>query len=491
MFKFQPTLKAFAALGVLGALSFTGAAQQQAAPAAKSKQVKDQQEFEIYNQAIKDADVMLRATGEQTINEAAKKELQDLDQWASKYPDSDFKDDRAYMYMQAYSKVQPPQPAKVLDYGRQLMAKDLKTVFPPDAVGGRNILAVYFQVAWNTAALPNATPEQLALGEKAARQLLDFAPQYFTAANKPAGTSDADWAKARADIEKQTNTALVAMTIAPANQALAKNDCSTADQLYTKALGQYPNNTAISYNLARALSCEARANPDKSADFATRAIYEFVRSAEVDPTLGGTAQAAQITAYAKNVYTQYHGSEEGLDQLKAQAKASPLPPAGFTIESANAAAARKEKEFAEKEPQLALWMGIKRQLTDTIGQQYFEGQLKDADVAGQGGKRALKGTIVEGKPACRSKELLVAVPEPGQQAGRPEITLKLDTPLSGKPVPGETIEFDGVPRSFAKEPSLMLTMETDKAKITGLKIEPCAATASRPAAKKGVARKKK
>lgn len=488
MYNLSSTLKAVTAVGVLSAFALICAGQQ-AAP-AKTKQVKDQQEFEIYNQAIKDADVMLRATTEQAANEAAKKELQDLDQWAAKYPDSDFKDDRAYMYMQAYSKLQPPQPQKVLEYGRQLMAKDLKTVFPNDAVGGRNILAALFQVAWNTAALPNATPEQLALGEKAARELLEFAPTYFTAANKPAGTSDADWAKARADIEKQANTALAAMSIAPANQALAKNDCATADQLYTKALGQYPNNTLISYNLARALSCEARANPDKSTDFATRAIYEFVRAAEVDPTLGGTAQPAQITAYAKNVYTQYHGSDEGLDQLKAQAKTSPLPPAGFAIESATAAAARKEKEFAEKEPQLALWMGIKRQLTEATGQQYFEGQLKDADVAGQGGKRALKGTVVEGRPACRSKELLVAVPEPGQQAGRPEITLKLDAALTGKPVAGETIEFDAVPRAFTKEP-FMLTMETDKGKISGLKVEPCAATGARPAAKKGATRKKR
>lgn len=489
MFNLQSTLKALTAVGVLGALALTSAAQP-AAPAAKTKQVKDQQEFEIYNQAIKDADVMLRATSEQAANDAAKKELQDLDQWAQRYPNSDFKDDRAYMYMQAYSKVQPPQPLKVIEFGQQLVAKDLKTVFPADAAGGRNVLTVLFQVAWNTAALPGATPEQIAAGEKAARQLLDFAPTYFTAANKPAGTSDADWTKARADIEKQAQTALAAMAIAPANQALAKSDFAAADQLYTKALAQYPNTTLISYNLGRALSGEARANPDKSADFATRAIYEFVRAAEVDPTLGGTAQPAQITAYAKNVYTQYHGSDEGLDRLKAQAKASPLPPAGFTIESASAAAARKEKEFAEKEPQLALWMGIKRQLSDATGQQYFDGQLKDANVAGQDGKRALKGTVVEGRPACRSKELLVAIPEPGQHGARAEITLKLDAALTGKPVAGDAIQFDGVPRAFSREP-FMLTMETEKTKISDLKVEPCAATAARPAAKKGVTRKKK
>src|SRR5436305_9888718 len=429
MFNIQPTLKAIAAVGVIGAMALTCAAQT-AAPAAKKKQVKDQGEFELYNQAIKDA-----------TNPT--KKHQDLDACAQKYPDSDFKDDRTYMYMQAYSTIQPPQPLKVIDYGQQLMAKDLNTVFP-DAAGGRNILTVLFQVAWNVAALPNPTPDQLALGEKAARQLLDYAPKYFVAANKPATTSDAEWTAARTDIEKRANLALSAISLAPANQALAKNDCATADALYTKALQQNPNNSAISYNLGRALSCEAKANPDKAADFATRAIYSFVRAAAVDPTLGGTADAAKITQYANTVYSGYHGSDEGLKQLMEQAKASPLPPAGFAIESATAASARKQKEFAANNPQLALWMGIKGQLSDVNGQQYFEGQLKDADVAGQNGARALKATIVEARPACRSKELALSVPEPGQQGAHPEITLKLDTPLTGKPAAGETIEFDAV-----------------------------------------------
>ncbi len=474
MSKIQSTLKAIAAAGALGAMALTCAAQT-AAPAAKKKEVKDQGEFEIYNQAIKDA------------NNPAKL-LQDLDTWAQKYPDSDFKDDRAYMYMQAYSKVQPPQPLKVIEYGQQLMAKDLKTVFP-DPGSQPNILTVLFQTAWNVATLPNPTPEQLALGEKAGKQLLDFIPTYFVPANKPATTSEKEWADARADIEKRAKLAMTTIKLAPANQALAKNDCATAEKLYRQEMTESPDNAAVSYNLGRALSCLAKSNPDKSAEYATKAIYQFVRAAVVDPTLGGTVDAKKITDYATGVYTQYHGSAEGLDQLRQQAKASPTAPEGFTIESSSAASARKQKEFAEKNPQLALWMGIKGQLSDANGQQYFEGQLKDADVAGQGGKRALKGTVVEGRPACRSKELLIAIPEPGQQGTKPEITLKLDAPLTGKPAAGE-IEFDAAPRAFSKEP-FMLTMETEKSKITGLKVEPCAGgAAARPGTKKSTTKGK-
>jgi hypothetical protein len=476
-----------AVLGVLvtlGAFAQGAAPAQSAAPAPKKPAVKDQGEFEIYNQAIMDADSTkpaCKADQKPPACYSAQKLIQDLDTWSQKYPDSDFKDDRLNMYMHAYSTMTPPQRQKVVEYGQQLMARDLNTVFTgPDA--GRKILTVLFQVAWNVATLPNPTPEQLALGDKAAHQLLDFIPRYFVPENK-GGATDEQWSSARADIEKRAKTALAAIALAPANEALAKNDCAGADAMYTKALSQYPENASISYNLGRALSCEAKASPDKAADLAPRAIYSFVRAAVTDATLGGTVDAKKITDYAASVYSSYHGSDEGLDKLKEQAKTSPLPPAGFTIETASAVSARKQKEFAEKNPQLALWMGIKSQLADANGQQYFEGQLKDADVSGQNGSKALKGTVIEGKPACRSRELLVAIPEPGQTgAAKPEITLKLDAPLTGKPQPGE-IEWDGVPKAFSKEP-FMLTMETEKAKISGLKVDPCAAAPAHTTAKK-------
>jgi hypothetical protein len=183
--------------------------------------------------------------------------------------------------------------------------------------------------------------------------------------------------------------------------------------------------------------------------------------------------AKKMAAYADDAYTKYHGSDEGLAQLKAQVKAAPLPPAGFTIETAAAIAVRKQEEFKEKYPQLALWLGIKAQLAEAAtGTQYFEGQLKDAAVP------KLKGMVLEGRPACRSRELLIAVPPP-DQTGTPsaEITLKLDAPLTGKPEPGE-IQWEGVPTAFTQDP-FMLTMETEKAKIEGLKTSPCTAAPAR------------
>ena len=165
---------------------------------------------------------------------------------------------------------------------------------------------------------------------------------------------------------------------------------------------------------------------------------------------------------------KYHGAEDGLDQLKQQSLAAPAPPPDFHILSATEVMNNKQKEFAQKYPELALWMSIKAQLTDTNGQSYFDTQLKDTAVP------KLKGTLVEAKPACRSRELLVAVPLPDAKPPyTTEIALKLDTPLTGKP--DENLELtwtEGVPAAFTKEPFL-LTVDVEKAKIEGLKTTPC------------------
>ena len=103
---------------------------------------------------------------------------------------------------------------------------------------------------------------------------------------------------------------------------------------------------------------------------------------------------------------------------------------------------------------------------------------------------------MEAKPECRSKELLVAVPEP-DTPGTPQsvITLKLvadDKPdaLTGKPDTGATVEiqWEGVPSAFTKEP-FMLTMDTEKGSITGLNLTPCAAPAKKSAPKKSAPKK--
>jgi len=97
----------------------------------RKKQVRDQGEQDLYNQAIHAGD--------------AAEQIQALGAWTARYPDSDFKDDRLYFYMQAYARATPPEPAKVVEYGSGLIGRDLRTLFP-GSEGGLVMLNVWFLV---------------------------------------------------------------------------------------------------------------------------------------------------------------------------------------------------------------------------------------------------------------------------------------------------------------------------------------------------------
>jgi hypothetical protein len=106
--------------------------------------------------------------------------------------------------------------------------------------------------------------------------------------------------------------------------------------------------------------------------------------------------------------------------------------------------------------------------------------MKDAALpGGVNGVTKFKGKIVSINPAARPKELLLVI-ENGPAA---DVTLKLDSALPGKMEPGEEIEFEGVAKSYTKDP-FMVSFEVEKAKIAGW-------TGKNDAGKKSVASKKK
>jgi hypothetical protein len=473
-----------AAVAVVCAVVMAGTAQHARAQAAggqaaaqtaqPQKKVKDQGEYDIYNNVLKDAPA-----------QAWPKLLQDLDTWTQKYPDTDYKDDRLYYYVQAYSGTK--QPGKELDIAGQLLAKDLKSVFTDP----KQVITVLYLTCVSIQQAPAPTPEQTATGEKAAHALADFVPTYFVAANKPKDTSDADWTKTGKQLTDLADGTLRVIAMRPGLELLQKytasgnkdtSFCEPAEAALTKALQQFPDSAIIAYNLGRAERCQQQAKPEKIPV----AIYEFARAAVIDPSLGGSTDPKAVENYLATAYTNYHGADDdGLKQLKELAAKSPFPPADYKLESSAEISRRKEEEFKKTNPQLALWMGIKGQLADTNGEQYFAGSLKDADVKGENGARALKGTLVDAKPACKSKELVVAISDNTHA----EVTLHLDAALTGKPDTGVEIQWDGQPSAFTKEP-FMLTMDTEKAKISGLNLTPCAAAPVKKAApKKSVPKK--
>ena len=382
-----------------------------------------------------------------------------------------------------YCRMRPPHmPAqngrqRLLGAAAEVMSQGVDTVFSQPGLGPQQAFMFLLSTVSAFTRVTDPTPDELTLGVNAAKALQETIPNFFTAANKPAGTTDARWAEGRTAMEKMAMRALTYPAILAAKPgadamdryAVSKDvkECVAAESSYKKALEQYPEDAAIAYQLGRALRCQQAASSRKVEE----ALYEFARAATLDPTLGGPMDPKALQTYLENAYILYHGSLEGIDRLMQQAKGSPLPPAGFAIETAAAMAAKFN-------PQLALWLAIKRGLEDADGVRYFENKLKDSAVP------PMKGTLVEAKPACKSKELLVAIPLPDQQ-GNPvaEITLKLDAPLTGKPEAGATIQWTGVPKAFTKDP-FMLTIEVEEAKWENLKTTPCGAAPAKKAASK-------
>ncbi|HUI56987.1 MAG TPA: DUF6600 domain-containing protein [Bryobacteraceae bacterium] len=121
--------------------------------------------------------------------------LTDLDVWTRRYPNSDLAAERLYYYLFAYNGLSRPE--MVLDTAARLLAKDVRASFQDQT----KVLQIYFLTSANLQRLRTPTPQQLGAGRTAARQLLEFLPEYFSSSHKPAGVNDSSWESARRQLE--------------------------------------------------------------------------------------------------------------------------------------------------------------------------------------------------------------------------------------------------------------------------------------------------
>jgi tetratricopeptide (TPR) repeat protein len=284
--------------------------------------------------------------------------------------------------------------------------------------------------------------------------------------NKPANIADDQWPQAKKQIES-----LAHKTLGWVGMQQKKGD--VAQQEFQKSLAIDPNQGEVDFWLGNTLRAE------KTPEKISQALFYYARAATYDGPGSLTPQGRQqLEDYLRKAYNSYHGQDDaGLNELKNMAKAQPAPPADFKVKTGQEIAVEKEEEFKKSNPQLALWMGVKKMLTAPDGAQYFENSMKGAAVP------ALKGKVISAKPPVRSKEIVVGVADPNT----PEITLKLDAPLKGKPEIGEEIEFEGVPSAFQPDP-FMVTFDVEVAKIKGLTVKPAGPAA--PVQKKAATKKK-
>jgi tetratricopeptide (TPR) repeat protein len=430
--RYQKTFLGIAVLATFGVSAFSALAQQQAqAPAGQAqqgqqapsgKQWKDRAEYDMYDAIIKATD--------------PNKKLALINSWKEKYPNTDYSDERLQLYLLTYQQL--GQGAKMVDVAKEMLAKDPKS------------LQAMATITALTPDLNNTAPDALDLGEKAARGIVQM--------EKPQGTADAEWNNLKAAAHRTLGWV-----------AMQKKDNETAEQEFKQSLKINPNNGVLSYWLGTVIVAQKK--PEKQSE----ALYHFARAVSYDGQNAVPAQGRQqIETYLSKAYNSFHGQDpKGLTELKTLAKSSPFPPADFKIKSATEIAIEEENRLKETNPPLALWMGIKKQLTDTNGEQYFADNLKGAAVpGGAAGVQKLKGTLIAHKPAARPTELVLGLADPTL----PEVTLKLDSALPGKAEPGTEIEFEGVPSAFTKDPEFMVTFDVERDKLAGWPAQAAPAT---------------
>jgi len=414
----------------------------QATPAPEKK-VKDRAEYDLYDSITKEQNPTKR--------------LEFLNTWKEKYAETDYKKERLLFYLTTY--VQLNQPAKVIETAKQVLEMDPK-----------DFTSLYY-ISLLTTTQNDMSAGAVDTGEKAAQGMLANLDTTFAKEKKPATTSDADWTKARTDMEAIAHKTLGWVGI-------QKKQFDVAEQEFKKELGLNPTDAQASYWLGQSIGSQ------KKLERTPEALWDYARAATYDGPGALPAEfRKQVDDYLQKAYKGWHGSTDGLAELKAQAKTTALPPADFKIPNVKELAEaklKKEQEEEAKDPQKAIWKKVKDALTAADGAQYFESSVKGAALP------KLKGKLVSQTPAIKPKTLVLALSDDTT----PEVTLNLSAPLAGKADAGTVIEFEGVPTTFTQSP-FMVTMDVEKEKVEGWPAQ-AAPAVHRPAtgAKAGAKKKK-
>lgn len=376
-------------------------------------------------------------------------QLQLLQQWKEKFPDSQYKVARGETIIGAYQ-------AKSDGNGMYQASKELLAIDP------KNFTAHYL-LTLLTPSLDKKDPAGQETGTKAANGLLGLLDDRFAAAKKPAAVSDADWAKQRTGLEVQCYRTLGWVE-------WQKKAFVEAEGFFVKGLEKDSGNAELSNFLGTVIILQ------KNAARQPQALWHFARAGHIEgPSALAPAAKSQVAAYFKRVYGGF-ACEPPMDQFIAMATANVMPPADLKIKSKSECLAENEEKFKSENPQLYLFIQVKKQLQGAEAETYWA-SVKDSELP------AFKGKIVSIKPETNPKELVMAV----STGDQPEVTIVMETALRGKADVGTELEFTGVAKEYTKEPfSLKLEVDNDK-----LKGWPVTGPAPKTPAKKGAAPAKK
>jgi hypothetical protein len=399
----------------------------QQAPAATGPQWKDTKEWEEAQEIAK--------------GKTDAERLAAVDRWSKDYPNTEVWQAREESYFQIYAGMKDYR--KLFDRAKAIHAKE------PNYFHGISTILSYVRV------LNPVQPADLATAEETAQYVLNNDAKVFDPANKPISMDAAQWPALKAPVVK-----LAQQTIAWV--AFTRKDYPKAETELTKVVKEDNTQAQYSYWLGSTLMAVRATEPQKIP----AGIYHIARAATYDGqnALPATSRQQALTSVT-SIYTQYHGSADGLQPILTMAKNNAFPPADFKIKSVSEIAMEKfkdEEAWEKANPDLAMWKNVIREpLMAPNGEMLFEMSFKGTGIpGGVNGVETFKAKIISMTPETAPKEMVVSVFD-GNTA---DAKLLLDPPLPGTMPVGSEIRFKGAPAAYTKSP-FMVTFDVDTEKM--------------------------
>ncbi len=247
---------------------------------------------------------------------------------------------------------------------------------------------------------------------------------------------------------------------------ISKKDFAGAESEYRESLTVNPEDGPTSSQFGKLLF-EEKKYPE--------ALFEYARAGQYagpGPSLPPAGRQTALDFFNKT-YKNYHGGDDGKDQVLTQAKTMALPPAGFAIGSA-ADAAQKDADAVnariKADPGFGLWYSLKSSLTGDNGPTYFASNVKDAELpGGANGVKTFSGTILTVEPADKPTRITVGIEDPAKADATLLFTTAIPAAALTKIKVGEKVDFGGVAESFTKDPYMLTFKDPD---IPGVQLAP-------------------
>lgn len=394
-------------LALAAVASAQDAAAPQAAQAAQTsasqtqpqkKEIKDPAEYNAYVGAVQQSDPAARISG--------------LEAFLNQYPNSVMKEDALELLMGTYQ--QTNNQAKVIDAANRLL-----TANPENA-------RALVLLAYNERA-----SQKWADAKGHAEKGLQAIPKMA----KPDGVSDADFSKQKTQLSALLNSVA-------GFSALQLKDYAGAQKYLRPAVEADPNNVENVYPLALSY---LTATPSDDVN----GLFFIARAANLVADPKGKES---IVKFGRSKYVKYHGSDQGWDDLLAQTKTAPLPPAGFTVtqyvpptpaqQAADLVKTKKPEEMSFAEWELVL----------------SEGSQEDQDKVWTAlkGKNLQMAEVQVISSAPTKLQLAASVDDIDQKRADIEVSFPAAIPQRMVPKEGDKINFEGTPVSYTPKPFVMV-----------------------------------